>query len=142
MGDNDIDEFLKKKWAEALNIYNDELINDLLIKSFEAKQDMEPIFNKIGNWFIKEDKNKQSILYTLTYRGKFYFNIGKYEQALADLTKLLDFEPNNAFALKYQGETYFIMERYKESLASLNKLLKISANNIWALKVHEEITRK
>ena len=142
MGDNDIDEFLKKKWAEALNIYNDELINNLLIKSFEAKQDMEPIFNKIGNQSIKGDKNKQSILYTLTYRGKFYFNIGKYEQALADLTKLLDFEPNNAFALKYQGETYFMMEKYEESLACLDKLSKINVNDTWVLIAHNEITRR
>src|SRR5271170_3610364 len=131
MTDDDIDKFLKKKWIEALNLYNDELINDLLIKSFEVKQDI--LLSKIKN-LLKKDKNKQSNLYTLKYRGRFYFSIGKYEEALADLTKLLAFEPNNAFALKYQGETYFMMERYKESLASLNELLKINANNTWVLR--------
>ena len=142
MTNDDIDEFLKKKWAEALNIYNDELINDLLIKSFKAKQNIllkEPIFNKIRNWLIKGDKNKQSILYTLKYRGKFYFVIGKYEQAIADLTKLLEFEPNNAFSLKYQGEAYFMMKKYEESRTCLNKL---STNYIWVLEVCNEITRK
>src|SRR5271154_3206884 len=103
MTDDDIDEFLKKKWIEALNLYNDELIYDLLIKSFEVKQDI--LLNKIKN--LRKDINKQSILYTLKYRGKFYFAIGKYEEALADFIELLKIEPNNAFALKYQGETYF-----------------------------------
>ena len=31
--------------------------------------------------------------------------MGRYEQALADLTKLLEFETNNVFALRYRGET-------------------------------------
>src|ERR1700722_2533984 len=134
---DDIDEFLRKKWIEALNLYNDKLINDLLIKSFEAKQDV--LLNKIRN---KEENNKKSISYTsytLKYRGKFYFVIGKYEQAIADLTKLLEFEPNNAFSLKYQGEAYFMMKKYEESRTCLNKL---STNYIWVLEVCNEITRK
>ena len=136
MTDDDIDEFLKKKWIEALNLYNDELINDLLIKSFESKQDI--LLSKIKNWLVKKDKYK----YILKYRGKFYFVIGKYEEALANLTKLLDFEPNNAFALKYKGETYFMMKKYKESLACLKILAKINANDTWVLKACDEITRK
>src|SRR5271154_6167252 len=107
MTDDDIDEPLKKKWIEALNLCNDELTNDLA-KLFETEQ---------------------NISFILKYRGKLYFIIGKYEQALIDFVKLLDFEPNNAFALKYQGETYFMMEKYEESLASLNKLLEINAND-------------
>jgi len=37
--DDDIDEFLKKKWNEALNLCNDELINNLT-KSLETKQNI------------------------------------------------------------------------------------------------------
>ena len=68
--------------------------------------------------------------------------MGRYEQALMDLTKLLEFEIKDAFALWYWGETYYIMKRYKESLADLNKLLKINANDMWALKACEEVIRE
>ena len=78
----------------------------------------------------------------LRYQGKFYFITGRYKQALADLTRLLEFNTNDTFALKYRGETYFMIEDYEESLADLNKLLKININNAWALKVHKEVTKK
>src|SRR5437016_5894449 len=107
MTDDDIDESLKKKWIEALNLCNDELINDL----------------------TKPLETEQNILHILKYQVKFYFIIGRYEQALKDLTKLLDYDPNNAFALKYQGETYFMMERYNKSIASLKKLSEINSSN-------------
>jgi tetratricopeptide (TPR) repeat protein len=118
--DDDIDESLKKKWIEALYLCNDESINDLA-KSIETEQNISS--------------------HTLKYRGKFYFVIGKYEQALADFIKLLDFEPNNAFALKYQGETYFMMKRYEESLTSLNSLLTINANKTWISEVKKIIIK-
>src|SRR4051794_36700044 len=98
MTDNDIDEVLKEKWIKAINLYNDDLINDFL-KSFEIKQ---------------------NILYTLKYQGKFYFIIGKYDQALENLAKLLELEPNNTFALRYRGETFYIMDKFKESLTDLS----------------------
>jgi len=58
------------------------------------------------------------------------------------LTKLLEFESNDAFALRYRGEIYYIMKRYEESLADLNKLLKINTNNMWVLKAHEEVIKR
>ena len=67
MTDDDIDESLKKKWTGALNLCNDELLNDL----------------------IKPLKTEKNISHILKYQVKFYFVIGKYEQALKELTKLL-----------------------------------------------------
>jgi len=58
------------------------------------------------------------------------------------LNKILEVEPNNAFALRYRGETYHMMEEYEESLADLKKLLKINANDTWTSKAREEVTRK
>ena len=106
MTDDDIDEVYKKKWIEVLYPYNDELIRQQL-KSFETEQD---------------------VIHMLKYRGKLCFVVGKYEKAIADLTKLLELEANNAFALRYRGETYYIMKKYEESLVDLNKLLEINAN--------------
>ncbi len=76
MTDDDIDEVLKEKWIEILNPCNSELIN-----RFADLTEVEHI---------------------LKYRRKFYFVMGRYEQALADLTKLLEFETNDTFALRYR----------------------------------------
>ena len=128
MTDDDIDEVLKEKWIEILNPYNDELINQQLdeftdlIKSFEIKQDTAHKSHELRR-----------------YRGKLYFVISSYEQALADLTKLLEFDTNDAFALRYRGETYYMTKKYEESLTDLNKLLTINANDTWALKAYEEV---
>ena len=126
MTDDDVDEVLKEKWIEIFNPYNDELIS----------QQMDKFANSIKSFEIKQNTA------ILRYRGKFNFIIGRYEQALADLTKLLEFETNDTFALRYRGETYYITEKYEESLADLNKLLKINENDIWALKTCEEVTWK
>src|SRR5688572_5015128 len=129
MTDDDVDEVLKKSWIEVLNPFNGELINQQmdsfagLTKSFEIEQ------------------TEQNTAHILRYRGKFYFIMGRYEQALADLTKLLEFETSNTFALRYRAETYYMIEMYEESLADLNKLLEIDPNEIWALKAHEEVIR-
>ena len=115
--DDDISEVLKAKWVEILNTYNDELMSQQ-IKSFETEQD---------------------VIHMLKYQGKFYFVVGKYEQTIADLTKLLELETNNAFALRYRGETYYIMKKYEESLVDLNKLLEINANDTYTLKFCENV---
>jgi len=125
MTDDDIDEVLKEKWIEILNPYNDELISQQIDEFANSKKSFE---------------TKQNIAHILRYRGKFNFIIGRYEQALADLTKLLEFETNDAFALRYRGETYYMTEKYEESLADINKLLKINENDMWALKTCEEVT--
>ena len=125
MTDDDIDEVLKKNWIEVLNSYNGELINQQIDRFADLTKSLE-----IGQ-----------TEHILRYQGKFYFIMGRYEQALAELTKLLEFDTSNSFALRYRAETYYMMEKYEESLADLNKLLKINANEIWALKAHEEVIR-
>src|SRR5688572_28606206 len=128
MTDDDIDEVLKKNWIEVLNPYNGELIN----------QQMERFVDFIK--LYETGQTEQNIVHVLRYQGKFYLVTGRYEQALAHLTKLLEFNTNDTFALKYRGETYYMMGKYEESLADLNKLLKINANDTWALKACEKVT--
>src|SRR5204863_3357297 len=94
----------------------------------------------------------------LRYQAKFYFVVGKYEQALEYLTKLLKLEPIDLFALRYRGEIHHIMKRYEESLMDLDKLLEININETstvnlkelsetnnditWILNAYEEVARK
>ena len=129
MTDDDIDEVLKKNWLEVLNPYNGELIN----------QQMDSFVDFTNPY--KTGQTEQNIAHILRYQGKFYFVMGRYEQALADLTKLLEIHTNDAFALKYRGETYYMMEKYEESLADLNELLETHPNDTWALKARVKVTR-
>ena len=138
MTDDDIDQVLKKKWIN-LNLCNDELISQQIDKISDLKKSLE-------------------IIYILRYQGKLYFVIGKYEQALEYLTKLLELESNDSFALRYQSEIHHIKERYIESLMDLDKLLEININEaltvdlkelletniniVWILKAYEEVARK
>src|ERR1043165_3827886 len=117
---DDINEFLKMM-IEIPNLCNYESLN----------QQIENLTKLL--------EIEQNIVY-LKFRGKFYFIIGKYEQALADLAKILEFKPNDQFALRYRGEIYHILEKYEESLADLDKLLEINTN-IWVYKSYEEIVR-
>ena len=125
MTDDDIDEALKKNWIDVLNPYNSELIN----------QQMNRFADLTKSFKIKQTEH------ILRYQGKFYFVMGRYEKALAELTKLLEFDISNSFALRYQAETYYMIEKYEESFTDLNKLLKINANEIWALKAYQEVMR-
>ena len=94
---DDINEFIKELSIEVPNLCNYELLNQQIMnitKSLEIQQNIAQ----------------------LKCKGKFYFIIGKYEQALVDFTRLLEFESMDPFALRYQGETYHMMEKYEESL--------------------------
>ena len=119
---DDINEFIKELSIEIPNLCNYELLNQQIMnltKSLEIQQNIAQ----------------------LKCQGKFYFIIGKYEQALVDFTRLLEFESMDPFALRYRGETYHMMEKYEESLADLDKLLEINTD-IWVYESYEEIFRK
>ncbi len=76
MTDDDIDKDLKELWIEFLNPYNSELIANLT-------------------------EIERNVSHILKYQGNFNFVMGRYEQALTDLIKLLEFETNNVFALSF-----------------------------------------
>ena len=124
MTSDDIDEFLKDMMIEIPNLYNYKFLSQQIVnltKSLEIKQNIAQ----------------------LKCRGKFNFIIGSCEQALADLTKLLEFKPNDSFALKYRGETYHMMNEYENSLVDLDKLLEININdNKWIYESYEQIIKK
>ena len=129
MTDDDIDEVLKNDWIEVLNSHNGEVINQQINRLVESTKPYET-------------EQIEQNTHILRYQGKFYFVMGRYEQALAYLTKVLEFDTSNSFVLRYRAETYYMIKKYEESLADLNKLLEINPNEIWVLKTHEEVIRR
>src|ERR1043165_6172802 len=129
MTDDDIDEVLKKNWIEVLNTHNGELINQQMNRLVESTKPYET-------------EQIEQNTHIFRYKGKFYFVMGRYEQALTYLTKLLEFDTSNSFALRYQAETYFMIEKYEESLADLDKLLEINPNETWVLQIIKEVIKR
>ncbi|RIB20069.1 hypothetical protein C2G38_2081734, partial [Gigaspora rosea] len=97
----------------------------------------EDINKKSKNALILEYQEKVYFIigdYENMLVSKLYFIMGKYNEAIEDLTRLLEIEPDNTIALKYRGEINYMMKRYNESIADLEKLLRIKPNDIWAKK--------
>ncbi|RIB16765.1 hypothetical protein C2G38_2189071 [Gigaspora rosea] len=74
----------------------------------------------------------------LKFRVKFNFILGRYKDAIIDITKLLDIEPNNEFALRYRGEAYHLTGQCRKTIIDLTKLLDIEPNNKFALRYRGE----
>ncbi|RIB10102.1 concanavalin A-like lectin/glucanase domain-containing protein [Gigaspora rosea] len=123
--------------ATTSNNMGDELLKNKLIDAFNM------CINTANIYTLEDLKNSLKIKqdYALKFRGKFNFTMGSYEDAIIDLTKLLDIEPNSKFALRYRAEAYYLMERYMEAIIDLSKLLDIEPNNNFALRYLEETFR-
>ncbi|RIB10537.1 concanavalin A-like lectin/glucanase domain-containing protein [Gigaspora rosea] len=120
--------FGNRKFKYAANTSNDmddELLKNMFIDAFNK-------CNNTTNTYTLEDlENSLKITQdnALKFRGKFNFIMGNYEDAIIDLTKLLDIEPNNKLALSYRAEAYHLMERYKEAIIDLTKLVGIEPSD-------------
>ncbi|RIB26164.1 hypothetical protein C2G38_320853 [Gigaspora rosea] len=66
---------------------------------------------------------------TLHNRAIAYILLNRLEEALADVNRLLESDPNHATALNTRGEIYRQMGRHKESLSDLNKSFGIKSYN-------------
>src|SRR5262245_66643167 len=52
----------------------------------------------------------------------------RYEEALADLTRAIELDENDAWALASRGVTYRLMERYEEALADSFSAVELDAD--------------
>jgi len=58
-------------------------------------------------------------------RGVTYHGLGRYEEALADHNRAIEFDPANAMAYNNRGLTLGKMQRWKEALADYSQAIKI-----------------
>jgi len=66
---------------------------------------------------------------TAFLRGNYYYNQGKYNEALANYSWVLKLKPDDPVTLTNRGVTYRYLERYKESLADYNRSLELRPDN-------------
>jgi len=62
-------------------------------------------------------------------RGRYYRNIGEFQNAIEDLTKAIEINPNNVLAYRYLGSTYFLNRKYIKALVNLKEAEKLERGN-------------
>ena len=70
---------------------------------------------------------------TALLRGYYFYDRGKYEDALTSLNWAIELEPDNPAALNNRGVTYARLERYDEALADYNRALELKPDYTDAL---------
>jgi tetratricopeptide (TPR) repeat protein len=70
---------------------------------------------------------------TASLRGNYYYNQGKYNDALAAYNWSLELKPDNPDALANRGVAYDHLGRYDEALADFNRSLELRPDNPIAL---------
>jgi tetratricopeptide (TPR) repeat protein len=78
----------------------------------------------------------------LLSRAKAFNDLRRYEEALQDLNRALELDPNNTQALATRGNTYLLIERNEEALQVLNRALQLDPNNTQTLGLRGDTYRK
>lgn len=63
-----------------------------------------------------------------TNRGGTYHVLGRYEEALADCTRAITLDPNDALAFHIRGNTYHALGHHEEALADCTRAIEIDPN--------------
>ena len=58
--------------------------------------------------------------------------MGRYDEALADLNRAIELDPDDAGAFGRRGETYIALGNYDEALADLNRAIELDPAKAWA----------
>jgi tetratricopeptide (TPR) repeat protein len=70
---------------------------------------------------------------TAFLRGNYYYNQGKYNEALADYNRSLELSPDDPNTLVNRSATYGHLERYEAALVDLNRSLELRSDDPSAL---------
>ncbi len=62
---------------------------------------------------------------TASLRARYFYNRGKYEEALACLNWVIELEPDDPSTLNNRGLTYRLLKNYDKSIADLNRALEL-----------------
>lgn len=88
----------------------------------------DSIIESLNSILAKDGKNSDAYL----SRADFYMNHQKINDALADLNKALELNPNNVKGLILLSNVYIMMGKPQQALQSLNKAISIENTNIKA----------
>lgn len=82
----------------------------------------------IGEFDTAQTQGYKPVGPLYTYRGISYHELGKYDEALADIQKALAITPNDAFLNEALGNIYIVKGMHNEALAAYTKAIPGSQN--------------
>jgi len=68
-------------------------------------------------------------------RARTYQDMGRYEEALADLDRAVELDPDNFITRVFRGAAYQNMGRYEEALADLDRAIELGPDNLPARSI-------
>jgi tetratricopeptide (TPR) repeat protein len=74
-------------------------------------------------------------------RHETYRAMGRYDEALANLNRAIELDPEDARAIGSRGQTYRLMGRYDEALADFNRAIELDPDLGWAIANRGETFR-
>ena len=69
----------------------------------------------------------------LRCRGRANRDSGRYDEALSDFNRVINFDPDHQWAIAGRGETYRLASRYDEALTDFSRAIDLDPDDDWAL---------
>lgn len=76
--------------------------------------------------------SEASIIIAFRERGNGHRLAGRFDEALADLTRIIDMDPSYAKAIASRGLIYYTMGRHGEALAEFSRAIEMDPSYTWA----------
>jgi tetratricopeptide (TPR) repeat protein len=76
---------------------------------------------------------------TLASRGQVYRVLDRYEEALGDLNRAIEQDPQYAWAFAERGETYRLMGQYGKAFRDFSRAIELDPDEDWALSKRAEL---
>ena len=102
----------------------------------------EDLFVLLSNLLVRDDIQPTNRTVVLSWRGDTQRLREQYDEALADLSKAIELDPNSAWAYGSRGETQRELKQYDEALADLSKAIELDPNSAWAYGSRGETQRE
>lgn len=126
---NDENEKAIEKWEQVLELDSEYEINYLSKAIAEWAQDVPDYEQAIIDCNIFINRNREddigSVVYSL--KGDSEYCLERYEDAIKDLSKVLELDPDSAMDLHCRAKAYYQIDEYEKAIADWNKVLEIDS---------------
>ncbi len=125
-------EELKKMGADIVKEFK-KSIEEAKLDTISLREERKEVPTELSERIAKQEETLKDLVglgfttdaKTAFLRGNFYYNQGKYNEALAAYNWSLELRPDDPATLTNRGSSYYKFERYDEALADYNRSLKL-----------------
>ena len=138
----DRDPGLSESWVERASVYDEMAEWDLALSDYEKALALDPdqyyLHYNIGNIYFQSEQygkaikemdklEKKQELTDAHYllKGKAYYELNKYKDAMASFEAGLEIEPDNAYFFDFIGKTQLELGNYEEAIEAFSRSIEI-----------------